>query len=490
MQNEKRTNHLGLSILTRQTISFLIVILVITTTFSLFFYSSAKHHLEREVGRKLQDIASIAARNAPFERLNLIKVGDDQTRMVRRLKEKLGEIKEATSVRNIIVFAPDFISLLDLRDGYTIGTGYALPHFKDAFLHRLRNGRAVNTSAYHIDSEALFISAYAPVLTPEGRLFAIVGVDAGTREVEVIEKMRLSLYLFAAISVALAVILSVILARTLSKPIREMAETAKRLGDGDYQARATLPPTHELGVLARAMNQMAGQVRERDRQLKEIAATVAHEIRNPLNSIKLLTTLLEENLEDLGVNGPTDILGTLHHEIGKLNRFLTDFLTYSRPMALVRNSVDPQKLVSSAVDMARADAEEKQVDIRVKFGTNLKKLQGDQDRLEQSLLNILLNAVHACESSGRVEVRVGLSADMKGIEFVVEDNGLGIDAAAKEMLFEPFFTTKETGTGLGLSNAERIVRAHGGEIRARNVEQGGARFTIFIPFVDDSGGEE
>jgi signal transduction histidine kinase len=477
-KNPKKT---GRSIFATQTLSYLLIILVITVTFSLFFFSTAKEHLEQEVGRKLQDIASIAARNAPFERLDLIKLGDDQTRMVLRLKETFGEIREATGVENIIIFRLDRSSLLDLQPDTPIGTVYTLPHLDHSLMAQLKGGVSVSTGSYRTRTAKLFVSAYAPVMDAENRLFAVVGVDAGTREVEVIEQMRTRLYAIAGLGVALAFMLSLILARTLTKPISSMAETAERIGQGDYGARVPLPSTAELRLLADSINSMAHQVQRRDAKLKELSASVAHEIRNPLNSIKLLIALLGEQLQEQQGSAHPKTLDTLHYEIGKLNRFLTEFLTYSRSVTLVRDEVAPSDLAQAAVDMARAEAEERGIEIIVTVGTALPNLLVDRDRLEQSLLNILLNAVHACSAGGRVELRVERSGEGQGVEFIVEDTGPGIPGEVMDRLFEPFFTTKDTGTGLGLSNAEKIVKSHGGVILVENMASGGARFILRLP---------
>jgi len=471
----------GLSIFFIQSVSFLIVILVITAAFGLFFFATAKRHLEDEVGKKLQDIAKIAAKNAPFERLDLIKVGDDQTRMVLRLKQKLGEIREATAVQNIFIFRPDHRSLLDLQPDRKIGYTYSPASFDSSFFSTLKQGHAVSTGSYHKADGSLYISAYAPVTDPEGQLFAVVGVDAGTREVEVIEKMQTRAYLVAGLGTVFAFLLALLFARRLTNPIRGMAQTASRLGRGQYDARVPKPSTAELGMLADSINTMAQQVQMRDAKLKEMSASVAHEIRNPLNTIKLLITLLEEELQEGSTSSQEQRLQTLHYEIGKLNRFLSEFLTYSRPITLARNMVDPATLAEGAVEMAQAEANDRKIEIVLEADEKLPSIRVDQQRLEQSLLNIILNAIHASRESGRVTVKTVRSTKDRGVDFIVEDDGAGIDEKDRHQLFEPFFTTKESGTGLGLSNAAKIIESHGGEIAVENIKGGGARFVIHLP---------
>ena len=469
------------SLFATQALSYVAVIFVIALVFGILFFSTAKSHLEEEVSKKLRDIAGIAAKNAPFERLDLVKPGDDESRMVLRLKEKIGEIRETTGVENIFVFRPDSTWILDLNDRHAIGSVYSPPQFNHTFLTALESGRSVSTNAYRSQSGRLFISAFAPIKDDQNRLAAIVGVDSGTKEVEVIDAMLIRLYWIAGLGATLAFALALLLARTLAKPIRDMAEAAVKIGGGDYRARASIPVINELKVLAQSINLMAEQVQARDSKLKEISASVAHEIRNPLNSIKLLITLLTEEQNEKGAPLSSKTIETLHYEIGKLNRFLTEFLTYSRPMTLVEDLIDPVDLATSVVEMVGTAAKENGGSIEFITESKPPSVWVDRDRMEQSLLNVLLNAVEACGAGGKVLLKVRSDSVKPGVEFVIEDTGPGIKDEDMHKLFEPFYTTKATGTGLGLSNTEKIVQNHGGTITAENMTNGGARFIIRIP---------
>ncbi len=483
----KRVWHGRWSIFTTQAVSYLSVILVVSATYSYSFLFVAKDHLENEVGRKLRDVARIAARNAPFERLDLIKVGDDRTRLVLRLKEKLESVRDATGVWSIFVIRPDGSSLLDLRPEVLIGTPDDQGRLDDDFAARLGAGAAVHTTSYRAADGKLFISAYVPIMDPGGELFAIVGVDSGTREIEVIEQMSAQLYAIAGLGAVLAFGLAMLLARRLSGPIRAMAETARRVGRGEYEARVPIPSPAELATLARSLNAMAQQVQSRDVGLKEMAATVAHEVRNPLNSIKLLISLLDEELTDREQSMHKPVVETLHYEIGKLDRFLSEFLVYSRPLALARDDVVPTELAGSAVAMSAAAAKEADVRVSLEAEAGLAPIRIDRQRMEQSLLNVLLNAIQASEPGGHVVMRVSRSGRDGGTDYVVEDSGPGVPPEAMDVLFEPFFTTKASGTGLGLSNAARAVRAHGGDVLVEDAPGGGARFVIRLPPGDGVG---
>jgi signal transduction histidine kinase len=468
------------SILFKQLALYLLLILLMSGIIGYFFLVTARQHLEVEVGRKLQYIARISARTVPLERLELIRVGADSSRMVLRLKEKLQQIRqEASGIRNIYAFRPDMRSLVDLVPNTPIGSLYNLPGLDPTAMRHLEKGHSVHTKGYPTP-DGLQVSAYAPVQGLDGQLFAVVGVDAGGGELALIDRLSNRLYWLVGAGVGLAIALALVFARIITRPVRQIAQTAERLGRGDYQARATVNSGDEVGVLAAAVNRMAEQVRLRDTALKEMAAGVAHEIRNPLNSLKLLIDLLDA--ETSHNRGPTqaNTVKTLHYEIGKLNRFIGQFLAYARPEAIERQEVRADALVSSVIDMATAEAQSHQVEVTACIESGLPDLEVDRLRLEQTLLNLVLNAIQASPRASRVQIGASPNPD-GGIEVWVEDNGEGIPSEALPRLFEPFFTTKAEGTGLGLANARKTAEEHRGHLKAENRPQGGARFVLYLP---------
>ncbi len=481
INRKRRWLPLGRSIFAKQLSLYLLFIVLIFGVISFLFFSTARDELEAEVGRKLQYIARISARNTPFERLELIRPGDEESRMVLRLKEKLGEIQEATGVENIYVFRPNGTALLDLANRTPIGEPYELRRFSDDFLQALQRDQSVNTHSYTAEDAAIYISAYAPVYDLNDQLFAIVGIDAGADELALIRSMRQRLYWIVGAGLALATALALLFARSITSPIRQIAQTAEALGRGDYAARARVASGDEVGVLADAINRMAEQVRQRDAALKEMAAGVAHEIRNPLNSIKLLISLLEEELQEQGAAVQPSTLKTIDYEIGKLNRFIEEFLTYARPTAPIRDQVSSRDLIASVLEMTMAEASARSVQIKESYKGKIQLLHADRLRLEQTLLNMALNALQASLAGGSVTIIADSTCSDGGIDFVVEDSGTGISREVLPQLFEPFFTTRSDGTGLGLANARKIAEEHQGQLRAENRAEGGARFVLHLP---------
>lgn len=231
------------------------------------------------------------------------------------------------------------------------------------------------------------------------------------------------------------------------------------------------------GELQRKNDLLAHQ--SRMAMLGEIAAGVAHEIRNPLGGIRLYLDLLEREVKAQG--SPT--IGKIRGVVARLDRVVRDVLTHSREL---HADCQPQALmnvVMEAVGLASLELTGSDVALAVDCAEGTAAL--DHDLVVRLLLNLVLNAAQAIQQrddgreGGRVMVRSG--RDANGSYFAVEDDGPGIPAEQMQRLFTPFFSKKEGGTGLGLALCRRIAEAHRGELRAANRPEGGARFELRLP---------
>jgi two-component system sensor histidine kinase HydH len=213
----------------------------------------------------------------------------------------------------------------------------------------------------------------------------------------------------------------------------------------------------------------------------ELAAGVAHEIRNPLSSIRGFAQFFEHSLKDRPKE--QEYARTMVAEVDRINRVVTDLLTFARPMPAKLAPTDVTELVEHAVRLVQADAQSRRVSVKIKI-SDLSKLPLDENQMTQALLNLLLNALQAVSPEGHVEIGAELDASDAVLLFWVEDDGPGISKDKLEKIFEPFFTTREKGTGLGLSIVHKIVENHSGEITVSCPPAGksrGCRFTVRIP---------
>ena len=209
-----------------------------------------------------------------------------------------------------------------------------------------------------------------------------------------------------------------------------------------------------------------------------MAAGLAHEVRNPLNSASLQLTLLERRLaRGEGAAEVLPIAGIIKSEIDRLDRLVRDFLAFSQPRPLDAKAVDVATLLSGISTLIAPVAEAGKVTLTTDVAPSLPPIAGDVERLRQVLLNLTRNAIEAMQgSAGTLTLRARADAD--AIELDVEDGGPGF--AEDLPVFDAFFTTKEQGTGLGLSLVHRIIADHGGTIRVQS-RPGRTCFTLRLP---------
>jgi PAS domain S-box-containing protein len=270
-------------------------------------------------------------------------------------------------------------------------------------------------------------------------------------------------------------------------PVRESTsltrDSAGRI-TGAVKAIEDLTELRELEEQARRQDRLAA--------LGQMAATVAHEIRNPLGGIEGFASLLSRDFEegDPRIKLVTKILEGAR----SLNRVVNELLAFTRPIGLEFHSVELVAVIEEAVGYLSENIEKSGIRLHTSLGSESLFVSGDTEQLRRALLNIILNAVQAMLEGGDLEIscqsrslpaaaRQMLGEDHNGkwVEIGVRDSGPGIDESEIPRIFSPFFTKKDKGTGLGLAIAAKIIDAHRGQITASNSPKGGAVFTISLP---------
>jgi signal transduction histidine kinase len=261
----------------------------------------------------------------------------------------------------------------------------------------------------------------------------------------------------------------------------------------DQEIGAVTVESPSAGGVDEQLDHVVGQVREVCRRLQEqerdllraeqlaavgqLAAGVAHEVRNPLTGIKFLIESALRMTNPVPLTG--EDLRLIRQEIVRIERTVQGLLDFARMPPPDRQPHDLRVLVAEATALARSRAERKPVETCVTLPDEPVPLSADRDQMLSLLTNLLFNAIDATPLGGRVSVRVAL--EPSGIIVEVTDTGPGIDPSVVARLFTPFVTTKPTGTGLGLTVARRVARDHGGTLTAANGLEGGACFTLTLP---------
>jgi signal transduction histidine kinase len=219
---------------------------------------------------------------------------------------------------------------------------------------------------------------------------------------------------------------------------------------------------------------------ERLSELGNLAATVAHEIRNPLNSVSMgLQRLKAEFSPTQDHEEYARFLTLIQGEVQRLNSIVEQFLSLARPLTLNPENTSVEEFLQELTTFVTGDAQSSNVRIELKISPGLPPLQADRNYLKQLLLNLILNGFQAMPGGGTLTLEA--RAHKNQLQLTVQDEGPGMEPETLKKIFEPYFTTKPNGSGLGLSIARRIAEAHGGALTVESEWQRGSRFHVFLP---------
>jgi two-component system sensor histidine kinase HydH len=265
-----------------------------------------------------------------------------------------------------------------------------------------------------------------------------------------------------------------------------LALSASVLYDGDHRFLGfvlLLKDLREVTALRREIHR-----NQRLASVGRLAAGVAHEVRNPLSSIKGFATYFKQRYREK----PEDqqVAGIMIQEIDRLNRVIGQLLDFARPIKVVAKAVAVPQLVADSLKLVEAQAKEKTIGIETILAPQLLTVFLDPDRIKQVLLNLYLNALDAMEAGGRLSVSAAAEDHNRWIVFRVSDTGHGISKENQSQIFDPYYTTKSTGTGLGLAIANNIVDAHGGRIEVDSAAGEGTTVTVRIPVAREESNDE
>ncbi len=339
-----------------------------------------------------------------------------------------------------------------------------------------------------------------PITTDKGARTIIVVVSLEGLSQTVTQVARLRLLATGGLGLLLLLITALI-SRRVTRPITELAQAAKRVTSGDLEFQVDASQHSEIGTLSQTFNDMiAGLRRNRDLEdqlqraersavVGRLASGIAHEIRNPLNFMNLSIDHLrtrfvsppksEQDTENIRAEA-VNILGLIKDEIARLNRLVSDFLSYGRPAKLKIKEINPRTLLEDVIGIVHAQAEQQGIRIYLQASTADEiLLEADAEQLKTCLSNLVINAVQAMPEGG--ELNIAIAQKNENVEFTLQDTGCGIAADPVEQIFEPYYSTKDTGIGLGLPLTKKLIEDHGGEILVTSEVGKGTTFVVRLP---------
>jgi len=292
-----------------------------------------------------------------------------------------------------------------------------------------------------------------------------------------------------------------------------VADAAERMAEGDLEQQIPFSSKDEVGRLAASFNVMAQRLaqsvtslRQKEESLEkayneliaaqeqllrsarmaaigELVATVAHEMRRPLSSIRL-------NLQIIGRSLGKETVLHEHFEIAfdqvvQMERMLSDLLNYSKPLEIHKKDVSVEALIDECLQELEGELSSRKIEVEQRVAPSLPPIIGDPDKIEQVLINVLKNGLEASPQNGRILVSAAAEVNSSGatITIIVADQGVGISQRNLKFIFKPFFTTKKMGTGLGLFIVKKIMDAHLGSISIESEEGKGSTVRLTFPSV-------
>ncbi len=328
----------------------------------------------------------------------------------------------------------------------------------------------------------------------QGQIYGVLRIEIPMAPVLATARRALGVLVAAALFVALVVsAVGYFLARSISRPIENLTQTAESLAYGNSRARSSNPASpQELKRLSQAFNKMADQLQANLDEMRSFVANASHELRTPLTTVKLRVEALRNGaLEEPAVT--EQFLSEIESEVDRLSRMVDDLLDLSRIEAGMapkqRNSLNLEVIAAEVIEMFTVRAQRAEVTLTYHEHPPLPPVMGNEDQIRRVFYNLLDNAIKYTFHGGKVDLILGLNESGSAVRILVVDTGFGIPAEHQVHVFERFYRVEATrprfgppqGSGLGLPIAKSIVETHGGRIGVESQPGEGSTFWVELP---------
>lgn len=303
-----------------------------------------------------------------------------------------------------------------------------------------------------------------------------------------LNNMRESVVLGVTATIAISVIIGLAFARNLTKPLKNLISSVRRIAQGSTTEKVIVENDDEIGELALAFNQMSRQLARANDARVQLFADISHELRTPITAIA--GTLENKLVKNEGC--PPEEISTLYDEMLRLSGMVTELQNISRldagHMPISKTLIDFKTFFEDFLIIIEADAEARDIHVKVELDKDLPYCYADPERLKQIVLNLISNALRYTTNGGSVIFKAW--SDKKNFIFSVSDTGIGMTAEECEHVFERFYRSDQSraretgGTGLGMAITQGLVLAHDGTIHVKSTKGVGTTFTVSLPLYD------
>jgi len=437
---QKRKFYVGFLII------FTVLLLLVFNLGSWLFLKQMDNYLERELEKRMTSIARLADRILLKRYIDNLLSNIEPEFTLFFIKQDLNKLIDKQELQAAFIIDQNFTVLVEGGSEFPIEESRTYLQQDSLAIEKAWQGD-ISASPIHVVEGNRFKNVYAPLRDSSLEVAALLVLEANADFFEILGLFKRGLIIGGLISFGLIIVFTLFISWMITLLIR---------------TQESLKQSEKLA----AMGQMA--------------ASMAHEIRNPLGIIKSTADVLKEKYA--AINESDELFGYISEEVKRLNYLVSNFLSFTRELKLNPKVADLNQIITKAVTAIEREKQDQEIEINIDNVEKLAPFTFDEDSIQQVIFNLLINSIQAIEQQGNIEIGLR-TINIKGQSYAnmsVSDNGSGIEGDTSK-IFEPFYSTKSSGSGLGLAISKQIIEKHGGWIEVESQPNEGSVFRLFLP---------
>jgi signal transduction histidine kinase len=452
-----------ISIRTRIIITFCLITTILVVILARISFITVKENYLQQSSENVRRLSSFMGTHINKKYLSFLTSNDGEVKKM--FTTQLREHMESAWVENVFIFNTSLQILAAAKNPIS---GSQLQLNKNE-IYRLNTGESGTSFPFFNEKERWYIWGFYKI---SDNLY--IGVEEDASRLETLNELAGTFFMIGLAGILLTVFAAWLIAYSITKPVHKLVNFSDQIGQGKFDVAAPQKVYGELEILKSTMVQMKNDLSVKNTEREQMLAQIAHEIRNPLGGIELLTGLVKEDVEPDSNAGKH--LFKIQQEIKFLKEQLTLFLDYSKPLKAEPEETMLAPLIDEIKQRIRDDLARKKINFS--YEGSLEKITFDGQQLKQVLTNLIVNSVDNVKSNGLIAIKSYKHDGKRMIS--ISDNGPGIKAEHQPKIFTPFFTTKANGTGLGLAVSKKLCTVNNALLRFENNVSGGVTFKIIV----------
>ena len=444
-----------------------LVILVILSL-SVPIYWQTRQALEKQLSQHMKSNITLFRKKLDFPLIEFLNKYPESLIVKDSLKQFFS--------RHLLQFSANTIYIVQESGIIILSVGKEESAVKSVMLHKREisqalEGKTVSSPLFSDRSGNHYKSVFCPVSFPDSST-TILAIDANADFFLETAKLRRQIFTIGGIVLLISIVISLILSQTLTHPLYKLTQFASEIGKGRGRSFSLENRNDEIGFLGKTMQKMQSEIDQREKENKQLIASVAHEIRNPLGGMQVNADLLLEESEHSSKT--TKYTKAISREVKHLSEIVESFLTYARPIEHNTIFTDIRQILQESVSQIQSEFPNRNISIVGNGKTNI-----HPGKMRHAFYNLLKNGVEATDNSNIIEVKIiNYKTELK-IHFC--NKGKSIPQEIQPQIFDAFFSTKASGVGLGLTITKSIVEQHGGNIYLVRSDENGTEFVLILP---------